>query len=56
MFNLFRKKNPLDKLKKDYARLLEDAFKLSKTNRTLSDAKHVEAEDVLKRIEAFKSE
>ena len=50
MFGLFNK-NPKAKLEKKYKALMEESFNLSKTNRTASDAKRAEAEEILKEIE-----
>ncbi len=50
MFGLF-KKDPKKALEKKYRSLLQESFELSKTNRTASDAKAAEAEEVLKEIE-----
>ena len=52
MFGLFKKKTPLEKLEEKYQKLLKEAFDLSKTNRSASDAKYAEADDVLKEMEA----
>lgn len=54
MFGLFKKKSELDKLKEQYEQLMKDAFSLSKTDRKASDAKHAEADQLIKRIEALK--
>lgn len=51
MFGIFRKKSPLEKLNEKHAKLLQEAFQLSKTNRSASDAKMVEAEAVQKEID-----
>ncbi len=53
MFNLFKKKSPVDKLNETYKKLLKEAHSLSTSNRTLSDAKYAEADKVLKQIEAL---
>ncbi|MDA9066841.1 Lacal_2735 family protein [Flavobacteriales bacterium] len=55
MFGLFKKKTEADKLQEEYAKLMKDAFDLSKTNRTKSDEKTAEAEEVLKKIEELKN-
>jgi len=55
LFGLFKKKSPLEKLEEKYAKLQQEAFDLSKTNRTLSDQKYAEAQEVLKEIEALSS-
>jgi hypothetical protein len=54
MFGLFKKKSPIDKLNEKHQALLAESFKLSKTNRSASDAKIAEAEEVLKEIERLK--
>ncbi|MDB9931792.1 Lacal_2735 family protein [Flavobacteriales bacterium] len=55
MFGLYKKKTEADKLQEEYAKLMKDAFDLSKTNRTKSDEKTAEAEEVLKKIEELKN-
>lgn len=54
MFGLFRSKKTL--LEKKYAKLLEESYKLSHTNRKQSDLKLAEANEVLKAIEEMESE
>ena len=54
MFGLFKKKTEIEILQKKYAKLMEEAFQLSKINRTDSDKKHAEAEDIMKKIEDLK--
>jgi hypothetical protein len=49
----FLKSDPKKKLQKQYEQLLKEAFELSKTNRTASDKKAAEAEEVAKQIEAL---
>ena len=53
MFGLFKKKSRLDKLQDEYRKLLEDAFKLSQSNRQESDKKQVEAQALLEQIEVL---
>ena len=53
MFGLFKKKTKKEKLEKKYKSLINESFKLSRTNRTASDAKQAEAEEVRKEIEAL---
>jgi hypothetical protein len=50
MFNLFKKQTPLERLEKSHKSLMEEAFKLSKIDRTKSDEKYAEAEEVAKQI------
>ena len=53
MFGLFKKKSEREKLQDRYARLMEEAYNLSTTNRKLSDDKVYEAEELMKRIETL---
>jgi len=53
MFNFFKKKSKREKLEAEYRKVLEESYKLSTTNRKLSDAKAAEAEEILKKIEAL---
>ena len=50
MFGLFKKKTEKETLLKKYKTLTEEAFKLSHSNRTASDAKTKEANDILEKI------
>lgn len=54
MFGLFKKKSKAEILNEKYKKLLEEAFKLSTTNRKESDSKYAEADDILKEIEQLK--
>ena len=56
MFGLFKKKSKREILLKQYSQLQEEAFHLSKTNRTASDAKTAEAEALMQRIESLPKE
>ena len=51
MFNIFKKKTEREKLEARYKKLLEEAHKLSTSNRKLSDTKAYEADLVLKQLE-----
>jgi hypothetical protein len=55
MFGLFKKKSQVEKLELKYRKLLEEAYKLSTTNRKLSDVKTSEANEILKKIEQLKN-
>jgi hypothetical protein len=55
MFGLFKKKSEADKLQEEYAKLMKEAFVLSKSDRKKSDAKTAEAEEILKKIDALKN-
>ena len=50
MFGLFKKKSEMELLQKKYKKLQEEAYKLSTVNRTASDKKQAEAEEVLDQI------
>ena len=54
MFGLFKKKTEVEKLQSKYEALLKEAFELSKINRSKSDQKTFEAEEVSKQIEILK--
>lgn len=54
MFGFLKKKTPLEKLNEKYQKLMEESFKLSKTDRKAADAKVAEAEAVLKEIDGLK--
>lgn len=56
MFGLFKKKSPKDKLLKEYKRLQQEAFQLSKVDRTKGDQKMAEADAILKKIEAIEKQ
>jgi len=51
MFGLFKKKSEEEKLRAQYTKLLEEAHRLSTSNRKLSDQKMFEAEEVMKQLE-----
>jgi len=54
MFGLFKKASPIEKLQKEYSKIMQEAYNLSKTDRTASDAKTAEANAILEKIEALK--
>ena len=51
MFGLFKKKTEREKLLDKYKKLKEEAFILSKTNRTESDKLEQEAYEISKKID-----
>ncbi|MBK6952794.1 MAG: Lacal_2735 family protein [Crocinitomicaceae bacterium] len=55
MFEFLKKKSPLEKLDKEHKKLLEEAFQLSKINRSESDKKYKEADDLAIQIEQLKA-
>ncbi|KOY50606.1 Lacal_2735 family protein [Polaribacter dokdonensis] len=54
MFGLFKKKTEEERLQEKYKKLMEEGFKLQSVNRSDSDQKYLEADAVLKEIEALK--
>lgn len=55
MFGLFKKKSEIEKLQNQYKKLMEEAFKLQSINRSESDQKYLEADNILKEIAIFES-
>ena len=56
MFGLFKKKSEREKLLADYKKLKEQAFILSKTNRSESDRFEKEAHDISLKIDLIDKE
>lgn len=56
MFGFFKKKSPMEKLQAKYDQLTKEAYELSSTNRSASDAKTAEAHEIMKQIEALSSQ
>ena len=54
MFGIFRRKTKIEKLNLKYKSLMNEAYKLSKTNRKKSDEKYFQADEILKEIEILK--
>ncbi|MFT6795474.1 MAG: hypothetical protein ACJART_000607 [Maribacter sp.] len=53
MFGIFKKKTEKEKLEEKYKKLMKEAFDLSKSNRSASDGKYADADDVQKQIDAL---
>jgi hypothetical protein len=53
MFGLFKKKSEVDQLNEKYQKLMKEAFDLSKIDRTASDQKYAEANDIMNQIEVL---
>lgn len=51
MFGLFKRKTEREKLQQRYENLLQEAHRLSTTNRKLSDRKTFEAEEVMTQLQ-----
>ena len=56
MLGLFKKKSETEKLEQKYKKLLKEAFELSRTNRTESDKKQAEAQELMDKIEAMRKD
>lgn len=54
MFGFF-KKDPVEKLSKEYKKLMAESFRLSTIDRSASDIKRGEAERVMDEIEKLKN-
>lgn len=54
MFGLFKKKTEIEKLQDKYSKLMAESHKLSTINRSESDAKYAEADDIAKQIDTIK--
>ena len=54
MFGLFKKKTEREKLEDKYEKLMRESFELSRLDRSKSDAKAAEAEEVRKKLDAMK--
>ena len=50
MFSFFKKKSKKEKLEAKHAKLMEEAYKLSHTDRAASSAKYAEADEVQKEL------
>jgi hypothetical protein len=55
MFGIFKKKTEKQKLEEQYRKLIDEAYKLSHSNRTQSDKKQADAEAVLQKLEKLNS-
>jgi hypothetical protein len=53
MFGIFRKKSEKEKLQEKYRKLMEEAYRLSHSNRKASDEKTAEADVLLRKIESM---
>lgn len=54
MFGIFKSQSKLDKLQKQYGKLMSEWHKLSSIDRSKSDKKYVEAQRVLDQINILK--
>ena len=53
MFSIFKKKDPLAKLQERHADLMEQAFKMSKSDRSAADRLYAQAEEVATEIDTL---
>jgi septal ring factor EnvC (AmiA/AmiB activator) len=56
MFGLFKKQTPLEKLREEHKKLLEDSYKMSTINRKKSDELYAQAMAIEAKIAQLKSE
>ena len=52
---IFKKKTEADRLRKQYQRLMEEAYRISRTDRKASDKKYAEADALMQRIHEIES-
>ena len=50
MFVLFKRKTEIEKLQDQYKKLMKEGFDLQSVNRSASDQKYLEADQILKKI------
>ncbi|GAA4977311.1 Lacal_2735 family protein [Algibacter aquimarinus] len=55
MFGIFKKKTEVDKLQIKYEKLMKEWHSLSTVNRSESDKKYAEAEEIAKQIDFIKT-
>ena len=55
MFGIFKKKSEVEKLQDQYKKLMKEGFDLQSINRSASDQKYFEADQILQKIEALQS-
>ena len=53
MFGLFKKKSEREKLQEKYEKLMREWHALSSINRSKSDEKYAEAQEILKQIDVL---
>lgn len=56
MFGLFKKKSEVDKLQEKYNLLMKEWHTLSSTNRSESDKKYAEAQEIMTKLEALQKQ
>ena len=53
MFGLFKRKTEIEKLQDQYKKLMKEGFDLQSVNRSASDQKDMEADQILKKIDTL---
>ena len=53
MFGLFKRKTEIEKLQDQYKKLMKEGFGLQSVNRSASDQKYLEADQILKKIDTL---
>lgn len=53
MFGLFKRKTEIEKLQDQYKKLMKEGFDLQSVNRSASDQKYFEADQILKKIDTL---
>ncbi|TAF67052.1 MAG: Lacal_2735 family protein [Cytophagales bacterium] len=56
MFSFFKKKSEVEKLQKQYEKLLQEAYQLSHSNRRMADEKTAQAAQIMQQIEALQQQ
>lgn len=56
MLSIFKKQTQSEKLEKVHKKLLEEAFRLSKINRSAGDAKYAEAQKIQDQLDLLQKE
>ncbi len=55
MFGIFKKKSELDKLQDQYKKKMKEGYDLQSINRSDSDQKYLEAQQILDKIEILEA-
>ena len=56
MFELFKKKSKIEKLQEKFKKLMQEWHSLSTVNKSASDNKYAEAQNIAKQINKLKNE
>ena len=55
MFGIFKKKTEVEKLQDSYKKKMKEAYDIQSIDRSASDQKYVEADQILKKIELLEN-